>query len=206
LFFLASILLIAALPLHSPAQTVNLQQYGNWGYTPDTIVFAILPFSPLPGSARLSATDSPDAVLHADLATTGRYNLVRRDRINAKAAAAAHVRLHVSGDYAVTRDSSRITWRLFDSRHDTLIAMNTIADTGRNIRFLAHRMANQFHYMIYQEKGIFESRIAFVRKSGSRWQARPPGHRAATAQPMPRATAARATSGTGTPSARQTAG
>jgi TolB protein len=160
------ILILTGLLSYLHAQPVNLQKYAAY-YNADTTVIAVLPFAPASGSARQSA-DVPRDIVQSDLSMAGRLKVVPCDRLDSTSIARQRIRLCVSGTYRITHDSVHIDWRVVDAVTAKQLAQNTCSDTGRSLRSPSHRMTNQLYAMVYQEKGIFESRIAFVRKNNGR--------------------------------------
>lgn len=67
---------------------------------------------------------------------------------------------------SVEGDSANVEFRLFDVIQGIYIAGKRYRGPAANIRTMAHRMADEIMYQLTGERGIFQTRIAFVSDRG----------------------------------------
>jgi TolB protein len=145
------------------AEKVNLSVYAS---NLDSIAIAIVPFK---NSGEISiGKDEPWKVIAADLEFSGRFTVFRAMKADTSEMAKNNVPLYLDGDYGVYGQFVRIACTLRDAKSGSLLSEKKCESGLKHIRGAGHRFANELVEMLFNDKGIFESRILYVKDEGAK--------------------------------------
>jgi TolB protein len=77
-----------------------------------------------------------------------------------------NIPLYVDGEFEVFGQYTRVTCALRESKSGSMLVEKKYERDMRHIRSAGHEFANQLVEMLFNEKGIFESRILYVKDDG----------------------------------------
>jgi len=166
--------LLALAIIASPAQAqLSIEITGGGG---NQIPIAILPFA---GESQLQpgVTD----VIEADLARSGRFRTLHTGPQNPPPNEASNVdfagwrgrtadALVVGGVYPAAGGRYEVRFRLYDVPKQASLGGLSFTITREQARATAHRIADFVYEKLTGDKGVFATRIAYVVKSGPRFQ------------------------------------
>jgi TolB protein len=132
----------------------------------DSIPIGVLEFTSKNGAQ--IQDNKPWLVIANDLDFCGRFNVVSRSQFDSAAFAAGNVGIYIDGEYSLRGDSIEMTCFLKDATTKELIIGKKYKGDLKSSRAMAHRYCNEIVEMLFGEKGIFESRILFVKTEGSK--------------------------------------
>jgi TolB protein len=145
------------------AEKVNLSVYAN---NIDSIPIAVLPFRQL-GEIRLS-DDEPWKVLADDFEFSGRFTVFRMASADTAALSRNNVPLFVDGEYEVFGQFVRVTCSLRDAQTGGLLVEKKYESDTKHVRGAGHKFGDQLVEMLFNGKGIFQSRILYVNDEGAK--------------------------------------
>jgi TolB protein len=156
-----TVLLGCALLFPVNAEKVNLSVYAS---NLDSIAITVLPFKNT-GEAKL-AKDEPWKVIANDLDFSGRFTVFRSEKADSVEMVKNNIPLYVDGEFEVFGQYTRVTCALRESKSGSMLVEKKYERDMRHIRSAGHEFANQLVEMLFNEKGIFESRILYVKDDG----------------------------------------
>lgn len=134
---------------------------------------AIADFGGEPGMARALTT-----IIRSDLERSGVFRLIPNslnatemttvDLAGVKASGADALAVGSLSPVGGGRFDAR--YRLYDTARQTTLAMGAYVTTSERLRTAGHKIADDIYEKLTGEKGIFSTRIAYVAKSGDRYQ------------------------------------
>lgn len=127
---------------------------------------AVLPFTPEKGTKKKPST-KPESVLENDLILSGRFNVLRSDNYDSSYFNQKNIAVFTNGTYTYKGDSLVLTCLLSDARSkaEILTLRYTVVDS--RMRLAIHRFSDEIVMALFGEKGIAQTRIAYVRKEGN---------------------------------------
>jgi TolB protein len=157
------LLVICGVSISVDAEKVNLSVYAS---NLDSIAIAVLPFKNT-GEATLSR-DEPWKALANDLEFSGRFAVFKMNAADPAEMAKNNIPLYVDGDYEFFGQYVRVGYFLRDARSGSLLVEKRYEIDVKHVRNTGHKFANQLVEMLFNGKGIFESRILFVKDEGAK--------------------------------------
>ncbi len=144
------------------AASVDLESYAS-GF--DTLPVAVVTFRSTGGTA--SMADEPWRVIADDLAFSPRFRVVRAPKADSASLLAAGAGIYVDGEYSTSGEEIALECFVRDAARGEVLLGRKYAGNMRQVRSMAHRFANQLVESLLGERGIFESRIVFVKRDGA---------------------------------------
>lgn len=150
----------------APAQDVIItsEQKGA-----ETLVVGLVAFTATAGNPR-SLTQRPDDVLAADLDFSGRFRVPRATSFTpaAKAQFTQEGALaYIRGSYALEPNRHTFQAELVDLESGEIILRRAYTGERDELRLSAHKFADELVSQLFGEKGIAQTRIAYVSRRGS---------------------------------------
>ena len=145
------------------AERVTLESYAS---NLDSIAIAVLPFKNTGESGMVK--DEPWKVLAADLDFSGRFAVLRLVKADTAEMVKNNVPLYVDGEFEVFGQYVRVNCFLRDSKSGGLLVEKKYESDMKHVRSAGHKFADQLVEMLFNEKGIFESKILFVKDEGAK--------------------------------------
>jgi TolB protein len=145
------------------AEKFNLEVYAS---NLDSISLAILPLKNT-GDVAI-AKNEPWKVLASDLEFSGRVSVFRVLKADPAEFAKNNVPLYVDGDYEVFGKFARVGFTLRDAKSSEVLLEKKYEGELGQTRAMAHRFADMLVEMLFGDKGIFESRMLFVKDEGAK--------------------------------------
>jgi TolB protein len=163
-----ALLVLAGLRVGTPAQDVVItsEQRGA-----ETLVLGLVNFTVTAGNPK-SLTQRPEDVLAADLDFSGRFRVQRAPAFSSvsKALFAQEGALaYIRGSYALEPNRHTFQAELVDLDTDEIILKRRYTGGRDDIRESVHKFADELVLQLFGEKGIAQTRIAYVnRRSGAK--------------------------------------
>jgi TolB protein len=145
------------------AQHAELELYATGK---DTIPVAVLPFSHRGEDAAPPA--APEEIIAADLSFTGRFTIVEVPRIDTQLFREKNISLCIDGEYETNKGEITLHCNLHDAMTVDLLFGKKYRGKAAFTRNMAHRFANEVVHTLLGRKGVFESKIVFVKELGTR--------------------------------------
>jgi len=142
----------------SVAEQFDLEVYASKF---DSIPIGVLDFTPKGG--RLSDKELPGDIIAGDLDFCGRFMVVKRQSFDSAAFVDSGVGIYIDGEYTVSGNKVTIECFLRDAATRELIIGKKYKGEMKFLRSMAHRYSNEIVEMLFGDRGIFESRMLFVR-------------------------------------------
>lgn len=105
-------------------------------------------------------------MLAADLEFSGRFIVHHIPKPDSAYFAVNNIPLYVDGEYVITGSSLDCECALRDAHTGAKLYSNSFHQDLRHARAIGHRLADQLVEMLFSDRGIFESRILFVKAEG----------------------------------------
>ncbi|MDG5816091.1 hypothetical protein QA601_13440 [Chitinispirillales bacterium ANBcel5] len=112
--------------------------------------------------------NAPWEVVASDFDFSGRFHVVSTPEYDSALFIDNGVGIYIDGEYTIEGDNITIECYLRDVATRNLIIGKKYSGDVRFLRNMAHRYANEVVEMLFGERGIFESKIVFVRTEGAR--------------------------------------
>ena len=144
------------------AERVSLESYAH---NLDSLAIAVLPFRSL--IHKPIGADEPWKVIADDLDFSGRFMVTSSASFDSALFTQKNIPIYIDGDYAVNGSFVVMDAYLRDVRTREPIAEKRLNGEVASLRALAHRFSNEVVEMLFNDKGIFESKICFVRDEGA---------------------------------------
>jgi TolB protein len=156
--FIVSVFAVAAYAEH-----ITLESFAN---NLDSIAIGVLPFKNV-GEVALSKGE-PWKVLASDLEFSGRFSVLKTVKADTAEMAKNNVPLYVDGEYEVFGQYVRVGCFLRDAKSGGVLVEKKYESDLKHVRGAGHKFANQLVEMLFNEKGIFESKMLFVKDEGAK--------------------------------------
>ncbi len=158
------LILCAGLWTFAFSERITLESYAS---NLDSIAVAIAPFKGI-GDSRI-AKDEPWKVLAADLEFSGKFTVFRVTKPDSSQFAQKSIPVYVDGDFEVFgQQYVRVDCSLRDARSGSELATRKYEGDVNHLRPIGHKFANELVKMLFNEKGIFESKMLFVKDDGAK--------------------------------------
>lgn len=132
----------------------------------DSIPIAVLTFTPSAGEKLRE--DRPWRVIADDLEFTGRFQVLRTSEADSAIFAENNIGIYIGGEYRAGGSEVEMECFLHDASTNELIVGKKYKGSKGFLRTMAHRYANEIVEMIVGDRGMFETKIVFVREGGTR--------------------------------------
>jgi TolB protein len=132
----------------------------------DSIPIGVIDFTP--ANNKIIKKNQPGQVISADLDFCGRFIVMKRSEYDSTAFADSGIGIYIDGQYTVTDEKVVIECFLRDAATKELIIGKKYKGKTKFLRSMAHRYSNEIVEMLFGDRGIFESRILFVRMQGKK--------------------------------------
>jgi len=143
------------------AQKINLEVFASKF---DSIPIAVTKFSNLGGGT--FSKDEPWRVIASDLDFTGKFMVTKAEAADSALFQQKGVPLFVDGEYRITGSSVTLDCYLKDASSMDQIAGKKYQGDLSTVRTLAHKFCNELMQLLFNEKGPFQTQIAYVRTTG----------------------------------------
>ena len=146
------------------SERITLESYaGNL----DSISIAILPFKPA-GDARISK-DEPWKILANDLEFSGRFTVHRVLKVDSAMFAEKNIPVYVDGGYETFgQQYVRVDCFLRDAKSGNALVEKKYEADLRHLKPVGNKFANELVKMLFNVKGIFESKMLYVKDEGAK--------------------------------------
>ncbi|NLW31667.1 MAG: hypothetical protein GXY77_09445 [Fibrobacter sp.] len=131
----------------------------------DSIPIGIIDFSST--GTRLKK-DQPHEIIAQDLDFCGRFNVVTVSQYDSAVFADASAGIYVDGEYTVEGSETVINCYLRDVASQELIIGKKYKGEQNVVRAMMHRYCNELVEMLFGDRGIFESKILYVKSSNGK--------------------------------------
>ena len=143
------------------AQKINLEVYANRF---DSIPIGIVDFKAKSGPDLKD--DQPWQIIARDFDLSSRFHVINRQTFDSAAFTIAGTSLYIDGEYTVDGSSVDLTCFVNDvGTKDHLLTKEYKGDL-HSLRSLSHQFSSELYELLFGDRGIFESRILYVKKSG----------------------------------------
>jgi TolB protein len=143
-------------------EKIHLEAYAT---NPDSIPIGILPFAAQSDAAIKS--NEPWKVIADDLDFSGRFVVVRGQKGDSLLFAQKNVAIYIAGRYTLRGSLVAVDCFLRDSKtHEELVGKQFNGE-AKFLRSMMHGFSNNLVEMLFNTKGIFLSRILFVKDEGA---------------------------------------
>ena len=146
----------------SRAEKINLESFAN---NLDSIPIGILPFKS--ANNKPMTRDEPWKVIADDLDYSGRFIVTFAIALDADVFAQKNIPLFIDGTYSVDGSFIAMDLTLNDTRTNDILVEKKYSGEVKDARRLAHRFSDEMVSMLFNDKGIFQSKICFVKDAGS---------------------------------------
>jgi TolB protein len=144
------------------AEKVHLESYAT---NPDSIPIGILPFSAQSDAAIKS--NEPWKVIADDLDFSGKFMVVRGQKGDSLVFAQKSVAIYIAGRYTMRGSLVAVDCFLRDARtHEELVEKHYNGEI-KFMRGMMHGFSNDMVEMLFNTKGIFHSKLLFVKDEGA---------------------------------------
>jgi TolB protein len=153
-------ILIAICGMFAPARSekINLNVYATRF---DSIPIGVVDFKPQTGD-RITL-DQPWKIIANDFDLCGRFNVLSRPEFDSAAFLKAGIGLYIDGEY--TLDPSVVAFTCFVNDANTRERLFEKKYRGKpaDLRKLSHQFCNDLYELLFGDKGIFQTRILYIR-------------------------------------------
>ena len=147
----------------SHAEKIDLEVYASKF---DSIPIGIVDFKSTNGQQLHE--NAPWIVIGNDFDFCGRFQVFRRSEYDSAAFYDASVGIYIDGEYTIEGEEISINCYLRDVTNRELIIGKKYKGNMKAMRHMAHRYCNEIVEMLFGDRGIFESRVLFVRNEGTK--------------------------------------
>ncbi|MBN1760568.1 MAG: PD40 domain-containing protein [Chitinispirillaceae bacterium] len=130
----------------------------------DSIPVGVIDFVPANGT-KLDK-NLPGDVIADDLDFCGRFIVMKKPAFDSTLFADSGIGIYIDGQYTVQNNTVVIECFLRDATTRELIIGKKYKGETKFLRSMAHRYSNEIVEMLFGDRGIFESRMLFVRSTG----------------------------------------
>jgi len=146
----------------SHAEKVNLESFAR---NLDSIAIGVLPFTS-PGQKTETVLE-PEAIIADDLGFSGRFSVTGADKPDASQFRQKNIPLYIGGSYHVDGQSVTLTCYVRATAGDQSLMERKYEGSFETFRTMVHRFSNEVLSVLFNEQGIFESKILFVKDNGA---------------------------------------
>ena len=161
--FARSLLLVIVLLGTASAERVSLESFAS-GL--DTVPIAILPFRSTDGS--VINDDLPWQVVGDDLNFSGRFAVTRTDHVDTALFREKGIAIYIDGEYSTVNGVVSLDCYVHDATTQDLLMGKKFKGEPKVLRSMSHRFSNQIVETLFGDKGIFETRVVFVKYENGR--------------------------------------
>lgn len=140
---------------------VRLESYASGV---DTVPIAVVPFEVSGGG--MTSGDEPWAVIAGDLSFSPRFRVLRSKSADSTTLLSQGVGIYIDGECRFADGEVEIDCYLRSAADGRSLMGNKYRGSTKFLRSMAHRFSNQVVEALLGERGIFESRILYVRVEG----------------------------------------
>lgn len=138
----------------------------------------LLPIAVAPLTGENALKDSVTATIRADLERSGRFKLIEAPQALPEAAPSnlpewksrGSDSLALGGVQVDAAGNASIRLRLYDTVTQKLLTGGELRARSTELRHAAHQLADMIYEALTGDKGVFSTRIAYVTKSGGRYE------------------------------------
>ena len=157
------VLMITGVVVSAQAEQFDLNVYAS---KYDSIPIGVLQFR---SAIRNQLSDNlPSEIIANDLDFCGRFNVVKAKEFDSTVFMNASAGIYIDGEYTIEGTSITVDCYLRDVATRELIIGKKYKGELKSIRSMAHRYSNEIVEMLFGDRGIFESRIVFVKATGNK--------------------------------------
>jgi len=168
--FLASLLTLFACTALLAADELKIEMFGTGS--------KLLPIAVAPLTGENALKDSVTAIIRADLERSGRFKLIDAPQALPDAPPSnlpewksrGSDSLALGGVQVDSAGNATIRLRLYDTVTQNLLTGGELRARGTEMRHAAHQLADMIYEALTGDKGVFSTRIAYVTKSGGRYE------------------------------------
>jgi TolB protein len=143
------------------AEKINLESFAQ---NLDSIAIGVLPFKSL--NNKFITRDEPWKVTAADLEFSGRFMVSAPVAVDPEIFAQKNIPLYIDGSYSVDGSFVVMTVTLNDTKTKDVLVEKKFSGEVKNVRRMAHSFSDEMVSMLFNDKGIFQSKICFVKDDG----------------------------------------
>jgi TolB protein len=144
------------------AEKVSLESYAH---NLDSLAIAVLPFTST-GDKAVKA-EMPWKTIADDLEFSGRFMVTRTEAIDTALFSKNNIPIYIDGKYSLEGSLIVMDCYLHDAKSGDVLAEKRYNGDVKFLRKMAHRFSNETVEMLFNDRGIFESKICFVRDEGN---------------------------------------
>lgn len=154
------ILLLTLLYSVVQAEKFDLEVYASKF---DSIPIGVIDFKSIGGSEINDSEKQPWKIIAEDLDFCGKFNVLTLKEYDSTAFANASVGIYIDGEYSYDGSQLVINCFLRDVATKELIIGKKYKSEIKSVRNMSHRYANEMVEILFGDKGIFLSRIIYVK-------------------------------------------
>ncbi len=143
------------------AEKINLESFAQ---NLDSIPIGVLPFKSL--NNKFVTRDEPWKVIADDLDFSGRFTVTAQVAVDPDVFAQKNIPLYIDGTYSVDGSFIVMDLTLNDTKTKDVLVEKKYSGEVKNIRRFAHAFSDEMVSMLFNDKGIFQSKICFVKDDG----------------------------------------
>jgi TolB protein len=162
-WLLGILLLCGMLAWPARAEKINLEVYAS---NLDSISIGVVPFKC--STDRRLSEDEPWKIIANDLEFSGRFVVSRLEKTDSAEFNRKNIPLYIDGECTVSGQTVDLSCSLRDAKTSDVLAGTKTKGELKLLRAMTHRFCNQLVEMLFNEKGIFESRILYVKDDGAK--------------------------------------
>ncbi|MGB7567612.1 MAG: hypothetical protein WBM07_07125 [Chitinivibrionales bacterium] len=158
----SAILIVSFLFSMSRGEKVHLEAYAT---NPDSLPIGVLPFMALSDNAIKS--NEPSKVIADDLDFSGRFVVVRGQKGDSLLFGRKNVAIYIAGRYTLRGSMVAVDCFLRDAKTHEELVMKQFNGETKLLRVMMHCFSNDMVEMLFNTKGVFLSKMLFVKDEGS---------------------------------------
>jgi TolB protein len=143
------------------AEKINLESFAH---NLDSIAIGILPFKSL--NNKPITRDEPWKVTAEDLSFSGRFMVTCPEVRDTEIFTQKNIPLFIDGTYSAEGSFIVMDLSLNDSRTKDVLVEKKYSGEAKNARRMAHQFSDEMVSMLFNDKGIFQSKICYVKDDG----------------------------------------
>lgn len=156
------LLMIAGTANGVRAEKINLDIYASRF---DSIPFGVVDFTSKTGD-RLSH-DQPWKIVANDFDLSGRFNVVSRPVFDSAAFLEAGIGIYLDGGYTLDPSVIAVTCHVNDVANREHLFTKEFKGPPSELRKFSHRFSNELYDLLFGDRGIFETRILYIKVEGA---------------------------------------
>ncbi|MCL2219461.1 MAG: hypothetical protein FWB94_06215 [Chitinispirillia bacterium] len=161
IFYCAMFVLVPALSF--AAEKFDLEVYATRF---DSIPIGVVNFKPAPDNKGTLRENFPWDILANNLDFSGRFGVVQRPEFDSAFFHDRGIGIYVDGTYKLDGQSIQIECVLRDVGTRTPLITKRYRGDLKFLRNMVHRYSNELVELLFSDKGIFETRILYVKQEG----------------------------------------